>query len=58
MGHAACTYGQCGSVDEQLAAVRCSPTGLFYGGIPLESPRFDEVDHGRSMERPDTDLSV
>ena len=49
MGHAACTCGQCGSVDEQSSCPTVQQ-GL-QGGIPLESPRFDEVDPWNGLTR-------
>ena len=49
MGHAACTYGQCGSVDEQSSCPTVQQ-GL-QGGIPSESPRFDEVDPWNGLTR-------
>ena len=49
MGHAACTCGQCGSVDEQSSCPTVQQD--LQGGIPLESPRFDEVDPWNGLTR-------
>lgn len=42
------------NVDQWMNSSQLSVQQALQGGIPLESPQFDEVDHGRSVERPDT----